>query len=316
MKFKKIQTIDYEYGDEEQIKKILYSSKEPIVFKIKNFTDEFSLDYFEKHIKAMTAYCIFENNHAVAHQEGDFGKVLAAIKDDKPLKIFGQILYRHQSAEIEKHVPLWQKLPFRPRYFNKLIKVAYFFGAKGTNTEIHFDREHCCNLHLCLSGKKEFLLFTEDQSDNLYKLPFISDSLIDFSYPLDSLLKQFPRLNQAEGYRVALEKGDMLFLPKNCWHYTQYLEPSSAASYVFYPQKFFQIYGYFTGNFFLGFREAKGFCIYKWPVFETFSLRYAIASGKLKFLYKLIEKTSFIFLLPVVSILAIISHKLNPRRVF
>lgn len=99
---------------------------------------------------------------------------------------------------------------------------------------MHYDREHCSNLHVCLSGKKRFLLFTQDQSEALYKLPFVSDTLIDFSSPLEEINKQYPRTKQAEGYKVTLEKGDMLFMPRNCWHYTEYLEPSSSACYIFF----------------------------------------------------------------------------------
>lgn len=316
MKKRKITSLEYRYGDEECIKNILYSAKEPILIKIKGLTEEFTLDYFIQNIKAQTTYCTYKNNKAIAHQAGDFSTVVFDIKNNKPYRIFGQILYRNQSKEIEKHVPLWQSIPFRPRYFNPLIKVAYFFGGQHTNTNIHFDREHCSNLHLCLYGKKELLLFTEDQSDTIYKTPFISDSLIDFSRPINELIQTFPRLKKAECYQVVLEHGDMLFMPKNCWHYTQYHAPSAAATYVFYPKKRDQIYGYFTGYFFLGYSEALGFGISNWRVFKNFSRRYALATGYKKMLYKLAESFLFFFMLPVISVLAIISYKLKPRRVF
>ena len=248
MKTKNITTLEYQYGDEEKIKSILYQSSEPILIKIKNFTDEFSLDYFEKHIKGTTKYEVFENGHSVAYKNDDFTHAITQIKKNLPYRIFGQFLSRQQSYEIEQHVPLWQTIPFRPRFFQNFIKVAYFFGGKDSRTDMHFDREHCCILHLCLSGKKQLLLFTEAQNDNVYKLPFIGDSLIDFSQPMATLCKQFPRINQAEGYNVTLETGDMLFMPKNCWHYTTYLDASASASYVFYPKKILQFYGYLTGH--------------------------------------------------------------------
>ncbi|WP_392537785.1 cupin-like domain-containing protein [Legionella sp. 227] len=316
MKIMDVKTIDYFYGDEENIKNILYKSKEPLLIKIKNFRGNFDLDYFEKHIQADTTYATFENNRRVAHQPADFGTIIAKIKQNMPYRIFGQILTEKQSAEIEKHIPLWQHIPLRPRYFNKTLKVIYFFGGQNTHTYMHYDREHCSNLHVCLSGRKRFLLFTQDQSEALYKLPFVSDSLIDFSRPLEEINQQYPRSKQAQGYRVTLEKGDMLFMPRNCWHYTEYLEPSSSACYIFYPQKILHIYGYFTGYFFLGFKEPTGFLISNWPFVKKFSERYALATGVKKFLMKMIEFIIFPIILPIVSILALIAHKLKPRRVY
>ncbi|WP_454784867.1 cupin-like domain-containing protein [Legionella sp. WA2024007413] len=315
MKIKQIQEIEYEYGQEEYIKHVIYRSKEPILIKIKQFTDKFSIEYFENLLEGVITYDTYENHSWKSYDRGNFSTVMSHIKNNKPYRIFGQTFPKH-SAAIERHVPLWQKIPFRPRYFNKNLKVLYFFGGKGAHTEIHFDREHCCNLHLCLSGKKQVLLFTEEQSQNIYKLPFVGDSLVEFGQSWDLLLKQYPRLNQAEGYHITLERGDMLFLPKNCWHYTSYLEASAAATYVFYPQKLFQFYGYFTGYFFIGYKSPNGFKICDWPLFEKFSRNYALAEGKRKHLFKIIELVSYIILLPIVSILSKISLTLKPRRVF
>ncbi|WP_392538384.1 cupin-like domain-containing protein [Legionella sp. 227] len=315
MKIKKIQEVEYEYGQEEYIKHLIYRSKEPILIKIKNFTDKFSIDYFENLLEGIITYDTYENNSWKSYDSGPFTTVMSQIKNNMPYRIFGQTFPLHSKA-IERHVPLWQKIPLRPRYFNKKLKVIYFFGGRGAHTEIHFDREHCCNLHLCLSGKKQLLLFTEDQSHFIYKLPFVGDSLVEFGQPWDLLSKQFPRLNQAEGYDITLERGDMIFLPKNCWHYTTYLEASAAATYIFYPRKFYQFYGYFTGYFFMGYKSPNGFKICDWPLFEKFSRNYALAEGKKKYLFKIIEILSYIVLLPTISILTKISFTLKPRRVF
>jgi hypothetical protein len=316
MKIKPIRQLEYQPGDETQLKKIVYRSKEPILIKIKNFTNEFSLDYFEQKINAQTTYLTYHNDRFISIQPGDFKTVIAEIKQNKPYKIFGQMLSRRESIAIERHVPLWQRIPLRPRYFNLLGKVIYFFGGQGAHSVMHFDREHCCNFHLCLSGQKELLLFTKDQSEYLYKVPYIGDSLIDFAQPLAAIRKKFPRFNQAEGYRVVLEKGDMLFMPRNCWHFTRYWSPSSAAGYVFYPQKILQLYGYFTGHFYLAYRESTGLRLSKWPIVENFSRFYALSEGKKKALLNIFEHISYVFLLPIVSIFSIVSLKLRPRRLY
>ncbi|HAU0637540.1 TPA: cupin, partial [Legionella pneumophila] len=70
------------------------------------------------------------------------------------------------------------------------------------------------------------------------------------------------------------------------------------------------------GNFFLGYKEESGFKIYRWPFFEKFSRYYALSTGVSKIVFKIIEKILFLFMLPIISLFNIISHKFNPRRVF
>lgn len=302
-----IRVIDYEYGYDELIKKILYEAKEPILIKIKNFPDKFSLDYFDERFCGQTTYTVFEKNICVGHQSSDLGAALSEIKNNKPYRIFGQIFPRDESSKIESYVPLWKKFPLRPRFFNKDYTVSYYFGGNGAHTEMHYDREHSCNLHLCLSGKKEILLFTEDQSEHIYKLPFISNSFIDFGYSMDFIRKNFPKINRAQGYKVTLEKGDMLFMPGNCWHYTTYLEPSAAATYAFYPKKFYHLYGYLTGHFFCGFKD--NFRVSEWSFIKKFTKRYVLATGWKKVFYKVIEKSLLSMMFLPISLFNMISKK-------
>lgn len=311
MKLKQLKIIEYVPGEEENIQSIIFHSKEPILFKIKNFPDQFTLDYFVNLKHETVRYSTHEKNQRTSYQFGNYNAVLAEIIQNKPYRIFGQFFQNNYNAELEKYVPLWQTLPLRPKFFSDALKILYFFGGKGAFTRIHFDREHCCILHLCLSGTKKLLLFTEDQSEHIYKVPFIGDSLIDFSQPLDTIHQQFPRINQAEGYQVTLEKGDMLFMPKNCWHYTEYLEPSSAASYAFYPKKYLQFYGYITGYFYIGYKSAPGFAIAHSPFFIAMSQKYALATGAKKYIFKFFERMAFILLLPAISLSYLISLKVK-----
>lgn len=310
MRLKTIKTLTYTYGEEEQLKEILYQSKEPLLIRIKEFTDQFDLDYFKAN--RSTVYSVFDQHRLVEHKKGNLIEVLEAIKHNKPYRIFGHFLSKEATDEITVHVPLWQSIPFRPRFFAPFTRVAFFFGGRGSLTDMHFDREHCCNLHLCLSGKKQILLFTEDQSDNLYKVPYIGNSILDFSLPMDKLQEQFPRLKQACGYHVILRQGDMLFMPRNCWHYTRYLEASTSATYIFYPKKLLQLYGYFTGYFFLGYDwNILPFKIARLSLFAQFSRLYTKADGWKKRILKGIEVTSYIFLLPIVSMGTVLFLKLK-----
>lgn len=312
MHLKKIKTFIYNYGEEKKLQDILFKAKEPFLIHIKEFPPSFTIDYFREKHSGQANYSIFDDYKHVGEGSDDLKEVLNQIKNNKSYRIFGQLFKRKDSAIIEQHVPLWQTIPFRPRYYNPILKVAYFFGGRGSATEIHFDREHCCNLHLCMSGQKQVLLFTEDQSDYLYKLPYIGDSLIDFGESTNLLEKKYPRLKEATGYKVILNPGDMIFMPRNCWHYTQYLEPSTSATYIFYTNKLWQFYGYFTGFFFLGYKwHYASLKISEWSLFKKFSLMYALSKGWRKILLKCIENISFIFLLPLVSLITIVCFKIK-----
>ena len=316
MRLKKIQEVVYTYGDEYQLQKLLYKSKEPILIKIKDFTDQFTIDYFIKNSKGLTTYSTFANDKCIAHQEGDIKKSLDEIKQNISHRIFGHYYQQCFTEEIEKHVPLWQTIPFRPRLFSQHVKCSFFFGGKGSHTQIHYDREHPSILHLCLSGKKEMLLFTKEQNEHLYKVPFVGDSLIDFSLPKETIAKKFPKMDKAEGYEVMLEKGDMLFIPRNCWHYTRYHDASAATSYVFYPNKFLHLYGYFTGYFYIGYKERTGFRVSEWPLFKKLDQSYPFATGPKKLFLKILAASLYIFLLPSISITAYFSAKYRPRKFY
>jgi hypothetical protein len=312
MRQKKIKTFTYNYGEEKELQDILFNAKEPILIHIKEFPNTFTIDYFIKKNYGLVNYSVFDNYRYVEEKSGDLAETLEEIKNNKPYRIFGQYFTREDSFLIEKYIPLWQTLPFRPRFYNPLLKVAYFFGGRGSATENHFDREHCCNLHLCMSGRKQVLLFTKDQSDYLYKMPYIGNSLIDFCQPIDQLQKKYPRLKEATVYNVILNPGDMIFMPRNCWHYTRYLEASTSATFVFYTNRFWQFYGYFTGYFFLGY---KGYTTLlktsESTLFKKFSFIYAMSTGWKKLFLKGIENISYIFLLPLISIVALVSYKIR-----
>lgn len=312
MRQKKIKALTYNYGEEKALQNILFKAKEPILIHINGFPNRFTIDYFIKNNNGLINYSVFDNYRYVEEKSGDLAEILEEIKNNKPYRIFGQYFTREYSFLIEKYVPLWQTIPFRPRFYKALLKVAYFFGGRGAATENHIDREHSCNLHLCMNGKKQVLLFTKDQSDYLYKVPYIGDSLIDFSQPIEQLQKKYPRLKDATVYNVILNPGDMIFMPRNCWHYTRYLDASTSATFVFYTNKFWQFYGHFTGYFFLGYKwHIASLNISEWALFKKFSLVYAMSTGWKKSVLKCIENISYIFLLPLISIGAIVSYKIR-----
>lgn len=117
---------------------------------------------------------------------------------------------------------------------------------------------------------------------------------------MDVLTNDYPRIKNAVGYEVFLEGGDMLFMPKNCWHYTEYLEPSTSAAYAFYPNKIHHILGFFTGLFYMVFSpQCCGFA--KWKSYQKFVKNYAMSEGANRLLMKFIEIALYPIVFPIAA---------------
>lgn len=124
--------------------------------------------------------------------------------------------------------------------FHKLgIRVAnvpaYFFGAPGSDTRIHYDFDWIDLLLSHFKGQKRVLLFDQQQNDRLYQIPGTVHSAVDFSR-LTELRESFPNLEHLEGYEVILEPGDTLFIPKGYWHHITYVTGSFSITYRIWPQ--------------------------------------------------------------------------------
>lgn len=102
-----------------------------------------------------------------------------------------------------------------------------FFGAAGSDVRLHFDIDLA---HVFLSqfgGTKRIVLFDQNQSEFLYKIPFTTHSTADL---MDPDFEKFPALKLAKGYITDLEPGETLFMPSGIWHYIQYIDGSFSLS--------------------------------------------------------------------------------------
>jgi ribosomal protein L16 Arg81 hydroxylase len=110
-----------------------------------------------------------------------------------------------------------------------------FVGGQGSITHMHFDIDLSHVFHTQFSGKKRILLFPLEEQCKLYRKPWETLSLADFSNyydPEKSKLNfhQFPAIQLAEGYELILEHGDTLFMPAGYWHHMEYIESSFSMS--------------------------------------------------------------------------------------
>ena len=132
---------------------------------------------------------------------------------------------------ILKEVPFLQKDFTYPDFGLKLLKglPMLFFGGGDSYTFMHYDIDLVNIFHFHFHGKKEIILFDQQQNDFLCKVPhsLITREDIDFSNPD---FEKWPRLKQAEGYITNIEHGNVLYIPEGYWHYMKYITPGFSMS--------------------------------------------------------------------------------------
>jgi len=130
-----------------------------------------------------------------------------------------------------KEVPQLQKDYSYPDFGLKLMKglPMLFFGGKNSHTFMHYDIDLANIFHFQFEGKKQCILFDQNQNKYLYRIPhsLITREDIDFSNPD---FEKWPALRHAEGHITELNHGEVLYIPEGYWHYMKYLTPGFAMS--------------------------------------------------------------------------------------
>lgn len=139
--------------------------------------------------------------------------------------------YRIFLWNVLKEVPQLQKDYSYPDFGLKLMKglPMLFFGGEDSHTFMHYDIDLANIFHFHFDGKKQCILFDQQQNDYLYKVPhsLITREDIDFSNPD---LEKWPALEKAKGYQTELNHGEVLYMPEGYWHYMKYLTPGFSMS--------------------------------------------------------------------------------------
>ena len=107
------------------------------------------------------------------------------------------------------------------KFFKKL--PVLFAGGKGARVQMHFDID-LADILLChFGGKKRVLLFSPEQSQYMYQVPFSFSSLFDVDFDKPDFNK-YPALKFLKGEMAELNHGDVLYIPPGYWHYIVYEE--------------------------------------------------------------------------------------------
>jgi ribosomal protein L16 Arg81 hydroxylase len=124
----------------------------------------------------------------------------------------------------------------RPRYLEDAPLLSkLWIGGGGNRTGLHYDEAD--NFLVQISGKKNLILYSPDDTGFLYHCPLHPDrlfncSLVDTGLPNH---KKFPLFHMATPFFVELQPGDMLFIPALWWHYVESVSFNLAVNFWWRP---------------------------------------------------------------------------------
>ncbi len=153
-----------------------------------------------------------------------FGEYIDIITSNQPTD------YRIFLFNIFKEIPELKKDLRCPAIFESVLKDMgfVFFGGVGSVTRLHQDIDMSNVLLTQFDGKKRVVLFSPDQSRNLYRLPMNTFGLVDVDHPD---YEKYPALKAIKGYDITLERGDAVFMPSGYWHHIVYTTGGFGASF-------------------------------------------------------------------------------------
>eukprot|EP00058_Branchiostoma_floridae_P009636 XP_002595124.1 hypothetical protein BRAFLDRAFT_67906 [Branchiostoma floridae] len=123
------------------------------------------------------------------------------------------------------------KLPTRfeigcKRIFNQNT-MQLWLGSAGNVTPLHYDRNH--GLLSQIVGCKELVLFSHEDTNNLYPYSSLSDrshtSRVNLRTTDRDEVERFPRVAEAQRYHCVLRPGEVLYIPPFWWHDVTSLDP-------------------------------------------------------------------------------------------
>ena len=172
------------------------------------------------------------DDRPVRHDEG-FNQAHAEMKMSEYVDLLKRepTRYRIFLWNILKEVPELQKDFTYPDFGLRLMKglPMLFFGGEDSYTFMHYDIDLANIFHFHFHGKKQVILFDQDQNDYLYKIPhsLIVREDIDFK---DPDYDKWPALRKAKGFMGDLEHGNWVYMPEGYWHYMRYVTPGFSMS--------------------------------------------------------------------------------------
>ena len=205
------------------------------VERIENITKEEFLENYFKPQKPVVIERFIDGWPAFSKWNLDYmakvvGEKIVSLYDDRPVSHENKFNQPHAEMKMREYVELLKSEPTKYRIFlwNILKEVP--------ELQKDYDIDLANIFHFHFHGKKEVILFDQDQNDYLYKVPhsLITHEDIDFSNPD---YERWPALKKAKGFITNLEHGNVLYMPEGYWHYMRYLTPGFSMSLRSIPKK-------------------------------------------------------------------------------
>ena len=225
--------------------------------RVKSITKEDFLKFYFKPQKPVVIESLIDDWPAYSKWNLDYmkevvGEKIVPLYDDRPVDYNEGFNEAHAKMKMSAYIDLLKREPTKYRIFlwNILKEVPelqndftypdfglrlmkglpmLFFGGENSHTFMHYDIDLANIFHFHFEGKKQCILFDQDQSKYLYKIPhsLIPREDIDFS---DPDFTKWPALKHAKGYIAELNHGEALYMPEGYWHYMKYLTPGFSMS--------------------------------------------------------------------------------------
>jgi hypothetical protein len=225
--------------------------------RVKTITKADFLEHYFKPQKPVVIERAIEDWPAYNKWNLDYMKALGSditvpLYDDRPVDYKDGFNEPHATMKLSEYVDLLKREPTKFRIFlwNALKEMPslqkdfsfpdfglrlmksmpmLFFGGQDSHTFMHYDIDLANIFHFHFEGKKQCILFDQDQNDFLYKIPhsLITREDIDFNNPD---FKKWPMLKKAKGYTAELNHGEVLYMPEGYWHYMRYINPGFSMS--------------------------------------------------------------------------------------
>jgi Cupin-like domain len=112
----------------------------------------------------------------------------------------------------------------------RLVKRLFFMGARGTYTQLHYDRAE--NMHAVFRGRKRWQLWHPDKTAALRPtdLEFVWSVSSGFDLDHDKFIEGETLGLVAPDLDFVLEAGEILYLPYGWWHRVVTVEPAIATN--------------------------------------------------------------------------------------
>ncbi|TKI72678.1 hypothetical protein FC756_01045 [Lysinibacillus mangiferihumi] len=214
-------------GITEDIEKIDYISEfedmnRPLL--VKNYASKWeafkkwNLDFFKKQYGEYTVDASYNNQFYELSLKEYISYITEIPADQRAMpELYLNWKFQYEASELSNdyNEPHFITNLFNQKFFSSKIQKQYswiYVGPKGSGSPLHIDIDNTHGWNALLSGEKEWIFLSPDESEKIIeaKKRFPNLDLFD-----ETILSMFPKFNYE---RVVQEEGDLLIIPSCWWH--------------------------------------------------------------------------------------------------